>query len=227
MRLIKNNRAFATAIACGSIPLLIIGLGKILGLIGMLVSGKSVFLGIASLIIYIAPSVVFLMALILPNLDMLSKRHRPVTVSLFYKPAISSIGYYAVAAIGLVISFYLIFIIPRFLYFFAFFVLAILYFYFLAMAKLVIRFLGRENTPYGNAINYWQMAGCGLLAVVCTIAIQILMPVGIRRFISGEFFTCLGGMVGVGYMLGRTLQSQYDEEQFYLENYPEQTVAGH
>ncbi|WP_147383207.1 hypothetical protein [Pontibacter oryzae] len=92
------------------------------------------------------------------------------------------------------------------------------------MAKLVIRFLGRENSPYGNAISYWQMAGCGLLAVVGTIAIQILMPVSIRRFVSGELFTCLSGMVGVGYMLGRVLQSQYDEEQFYLENYPEQVL---
>ncbi|RIJ43063.1 hypothetical protein D1627_04310 [Pontibacter oryzae] len=224
MRIIRNNRALATAIACGSIPLLIVGLGKILGLISMLVSSKAPFLSVASLVIYIAPSVVFLMALILPNLDMLSKRHRPITASLFYKPAISSIAYYTFAAIGLIISFYLIFIIPRFLYFFAFFVLAILYFYFLAMAKLVIRFLGRENSPYGNAISYWQMAGCGLLAVVGTIAIQILMPVSIRRFVSGELFTCLSGMVGVGYMLGRVLQSQYDEEQFYLENYPEQVL---
>ncbi|TPE44022.1 hypothetical protein [Pontibacter mangrovi] len=224
MKTIRSKRALTTATTCGLVPVIHIILESFFNLFSEYVLA---ILPILSYLLWLLPGVLFFLALVLPNLDMLDKGSAPASAALFYKPLLISAAYYVVAGAGVGLSFMLIFMIPFFLYVAILPVLVILFFYFRAMAKLAMKFLGRENSPYGSTFSYQRFAWCGLLAVAITFGLQMLVPLNMSRTIGGELLTCLGGMAGVGYMFGRVLQGQHDEEQFYLENYPEQALVAH
>ncbi|ARS35190.1 hypothetical protein CA264_06900 [Pontibacter actiniarum] len=168
---------------------------------------------------WLMPGPLFFLALVLPNLDMRYKHLGHLSADAFYNPLLKSAAYFLLTAAGMYVCFMLFFIAPFFLYVAIIPAGALLYLYFLKMAKLAIRFLGREQNLYGENANYHIYALSGIAAVVVTFLVPLLLPDSISRSLSSELSLLIGGMAGLGYMLGRTLQQQYDEEQFYLENY--------